>query len=129
MRSNLKAARLRKGLSMQKLGALIGVSDTYYGTIEYGECRGKINLWLKLSKVLGEPIPYLMEAGEFEGKQLRRLRLEKGMTQREVAAYCGIVQDTYRAIENGLRTSKPEIWAKLSELFKTPIDYESNKQE
>lgn len=48
---------------------------------------------------------------------LRQCRIEKGMTQKEVAIYLGISERGYKFIEYGERTGNFEIWDKLEDLF------------
>lgn len=48
---------------------------------------------------------------------LKRCRIEKGMTQKEMANYLGISERGYKFIEYGERTGNFEIWDKLEDLF------------
>ena len=45
MRSNLKAARISKGMTQAAVAAHIFVTVRYYKKIEYGEALGAIDLW------------------------------------------------------------------------------------
>lgn len=48
-------------------------------------------------------------------ENLKRCRVEKGMTQKEVAKYLGISERGYKFIEYGERTGNFEIWDKLED--------------
>lgn len=49
----LKSEREKQGLSLKRLGALVGVSGQYIRTIEQGTARPSAALCGKLAKVLG----------------------------------------------------------------------------
>ena len=53
---------------------------------------------------------------------LKAKRLEKGMTQNEVADRCGITQGAYSHYELGKRQPKPAMLAKLASVFECTID-------
>ena len=48
MRAILKKARLDKGLTQKQVAEYLGISETAYQRIEYGQRIGKINHWDKL---------------------------------------------------------------------------------
>lgn len=50
-------------------------------------------------------------------KTLKEARIAKGMTQKEVAEYLGVIERHYKAIEYGERLGSIEIWDKLEDLF------------
>lgn len=50
-------------------------------------------------------------------ENLRRARKEKGMTQKQVAEYLGIIEQHYQRIEYGTTVGKVELWDKLEDLF------------
>ncbi len=49
--------------------------------------------------------------------KLRQARLDKGMTQKQVAEYLEISERYYRFIEAGMRGGDFEIWDALEDLF------------
>ena len=55
--------------------------------------------------------------------RLKELRLEKGLSQEDVAQYLGITQQAYANYERGARQADYENLRKLSEIFGTTIDY------
>lgn len=48
---------------------------------------------------------------------LRRARLDKGMTQQQVADHLGISLRHYCRIESGTRTGDFQLWDELEDLF------------
>ena len=55
--------------------------------------------------------------------RLKEVRKASGLTQREVAAYVGVNQNTYSYWENGKTKIDSESIAKLAKLFNVSIDY------
>ena len=55
--------------------------------------------------------------------RLKKIRLEKGLTQLQVQMKTGIDQSDYSKIEQGLRYPTVEQLIILSELFGTSVDY------
>ena len=53
---------------------------------------------------------------------LKAKRIEKGMTQDEVAKACGITQCAYSYYEIGKRQPKPAMLRKLASIFECTID-------
>jgi transcriptional regulator with XRE-family HTH domain len=56
------------------------------------------------------------------GQKIRELRENAGLKQRELAYQLGIGEGFLSKVENDLKPLKREDLAKLSSLFKTPID-------
>lgn len=52
-------------------------------------------------------------------KKLRNARIERGLTQQQVADQIGISLVYYQKIEQGSRTGDFEIWDSLEDLFST----------
>lgn len=50
-------------------------------------------------------------------ENLRNARLEKGMTQKQVAEYLNVIERHYKAIEYGERLGSIDVWDKLEDLF------------
>lgn len=55
--------------------------------------------------------------------RLKEVRKASGLTQREVATYVGVNQNTYSYWENGKTKIDSESIAKLAKLFNVSIDY------
>lgn len=55
--------------------------------------------------------------------RLKRLREEKEVMQKEIAAYLNISASAYGFYEQGKRTPTPEILSKLANYFNVSVDY------
>lgn len=53
MRANLKQARTGKGMTQKQVAEYLGISETAYQKIEYGQMIGKIKHWDKLEDLFG----------------------------------------------------------------------------
>lgn len=60
-RINLEIARKTRQLSQKQLAEQAGISDRMYRYIERGEKYGSMQVWVKLSEILGKPIEFLIE--------------------------------------------------------------------
>lgn len=55
-------------------------------------------------------------------RRLKLARLKAGLTQAQVAECVGLVEYTYKQIEQGRGNGSKRVWEGLSELFQTPIE-------
>lgn len=53
MRENLKRARLAARMTQKQVAEYLGISETAYQKIEYGQMIGKIKHWDKLEDLFG----------------------------------------------------------------------------
>lgn len=56
-------------------------------------------------------------------RRLKQCRIEKGLTQREVAIYCDITEKAYQNYELMTREPKLEVLLKIADVFHVSIDY------
>ena len=58
MREWLKSARKEKNLTLKEVGAALGITESYYCSIENGERQKRLDLMVAsgLSKILGIPV-------------------------------------------------------------------------
>ena len=56
-------------------------------------------------------------------KNLRGIREDRDVKQREIAAYLNVSQNTYSQYENGVISLTDEILIKLSKYYQVSIDY------
>lgn len=61
------------------------------------------------------------EIMEFEN--IRSLRIDRGLTQRQVGNYLGISQNTYSQYEIGVLKYPVDVLIKLADLYQVSIDY------
>ena len=55
--------------------------------------------------------------------RLKDIREDRDLTQQEIASYLHIKQNTYSQYENGHRQIPIDLLIKLSEYYKTSVDY------
>lgn len=53
MRENLKAARLKKGMTQKQVAECLDIHERYYKALEGGERLGRIWMWDALEDLLG----------------------------------------------------------------------------
>lgn len=60
---------------------------------------------------------------EILARRLKQCRTEKGLTQREVAIYCGLTEKAYQNYELTTREPKLKILLRIADFFDVSIDY------
>ena len=56
-------------------------------------------------------------------KRLKQCRIEKGLTQNEVAIFCDIAEKTYQNYELKRREPKLEILLRIADFYQVSLDY------
>lgn len=59
MKNRLRKLRQRKGLTLKELGEKVGLKDNTISQYETGKREPKLETWIRLSKALQVPLPYL----------------------------------------------------------------------
>jgi transcriptional regulator with XRE-family HTH domain len=57
------------------------------------------------------------------GENIKKIRKEKNILQKEAAAAVGLNQSNYNKMENGHREPTVSVLQKLADLFGVPVDY------
>ncbi len=60
---------------------------------------------------------------EILAQRLKKCRLEKGLTQQQVAIYCDITEKAYQNYELMTRVPQLEILIKIADFYKVSLDY------
>lgn len=60
---------------------------------------------------------------EILAKRLRQCRLERGLTQLQVAVYCDITEKAYQNYELMTREPRIEILVRLADFYQVSLDY------
>lgn len=55
--------------------------------------------------------------------RIRALREDKDLTQQNLADYLNVADSTYGSYESGYRGIPSEVWSKLTDYYKTSVDY------
>ena len=80
---NLRRLRVRRGLSLERLAKLSGVSRAMLGQVELGQSAPSINVLWKISRALGLPFSALLTARSAGGTQVLRGAQAKRLTSRD----------------------------------------------
>lgn len=57
------------------------------------------------------------------GEKLKRIRIEKGMTQKEAAEYIHVTQASFSAYENGVQVPSMAVSIKIAIMFNVSLDW------
>ena len=82
---NLRRLRTKRGLSLERLSQLSGVSRAMLGQIELGQSAPTINVLWKISSALGVPFSGLISARQEGGLQVMRADAAKLLTSHDGA--------------------------------------------
>ena len=70
-----------------------------------------------------------MELEKIIAKNLKELRKQFGLTQKQVAEHLGVIYQTYQAYEIGTNIPPVKNLVKLAELYDVSLDYLVGKKE
>lgn len=115
----LRAAREAAGRSQQQLADLAGVSRGTIANAENGASSPRGVVAERLAAVL-ETTPEALGLSVPDEHPLARSRREAGVTQQELAAYCGVTRRAIIDLEAGRGNPKPVLLGKLVERFGRP---------
>jgi len=98
--SRLRQARVAKGMTINDLAAVAGLSAVTISNLEAGKTTAALLNLRKFSGLLGIPVAHL---GRFEslpentlGQRIEKARLYHGLTKRELACSVGVDEKTLR---------------------------------
>lgn len=75
------------------------------------------------SDILYCPWVIAMKIDPVKYERIRNCRIDRGLTQKEVAAYLNIKQNTYSQYETGTLNYPLDVIVKLARLYHTSVDY------
>ena len=58
-----------------------------------------------------------------ENERIRNLRVDRDLSQREVAEILHVAQNTYAQYELGVQTISTEAWMRLADFYETSVDF------
>ena len=130
----IKRRREELNLTQEKLAELLRVSWSAVSKWEIGERKPSYSCLKKLSKVLDVPVTYFFESSEnrekdvFNYEILKKLRIERNLTQKQLADLLNVTQQSIAYWESGKRFPRYKELLQLSEFFKVPVDAFFKKQ-
>jgi len=99
----LRQLRESRGLSLNELANKCGVSAAHLSELERAASGGSLKTWQALADVLGIKISFFFQETKKEsiGQKLRRLRISRNLTQKQLAALVGVSYSLVAQIESG----------------------------
>lgn len=126
---NLKRIRKEKGLTQKTLGKLCGMSEAMIRQYELGYRTPKSENLKKMATALGCPISdidetlFLIRRVPYFTNGLHELRLEHGLTQKELAKELHVEEQNISSWENGEREPYFHTIEKIADYFGTSLLY------
>ncbi len=128
----IRALRKNKGLSLDELGTLTGLSPTYISEVERGEKVASISALRSITEVFQIPISLFIgnkRKQSVVGQKLKNARLNRGMTQKELSVMTGLSTAMITHLENGKVQASLDSIEKISEALGISICYLILEQE
>ncbi|RQD69681.1 MAG: XRE family transcriptional regulator [Tindallia sp. MSAO_Bac2] len=128
----VRALRKNKGLNLEELGTLTGLSPTYISEVERGEKVASISALRAITEVFEIPISLFIgnkRKQSVVGQKLKNARMNRGMTQKELAELTGLSTAMITHLENGKVQASLDSIEKISESLGISICYLILEQE
>lgn len=115
----LRWYRYRHGLRQRDVADRIGIDrSTYSGYEEGGRSHYPIEIMARLAELFSVPVTELLdEFNQFlyygQGEQIKKMRMDKGMTQKEYAGWLGVPLGTLKRWERNKVTISKNTWEHL----------------
>lgn len=133
MPNRLKELRRSLGITQKELASSLGIAQPTLSGWETDRFQIDYDNLVKLADFFDTSIDYILGRSVDEQAtvhnssptvmRLKEVRKAAGLTQKEVAAYVGVNQNTYSYWENGKTRIDSDSITKLSKLFNVSVDY------
>lgn len=125
MNNRLRELRLSKNLTLKQVGEGVGLAANTISRYEISNREPSLEVWKKLADFFGVTVSYLL--GLSSRKQIknriRDVRIQKRMSQKELADKIQMTQQAISLYEQGIREPSLEIWQKLENCLDVSIPY------
>lgn len=125
MKNRLRELRLSKNLTLKQVGEGVGLAANTISRYEISNREPGLEVWKKLADFFGVTVSYLL--GLSSRKQIknriRDVRIQKRMSQKELADRIQMTQQAISLYEQGIREPSLEIWQKLENCLDVSIPY------
>ena len=134
--TNIKKARLNKGISQQRLASLLNVAQTSVSSWESGKHTPTKEKLILLYRILDTNVDYLLDISNNPTRittfnqnvgnsqiNIKKARLNKNISQKELAIILNVAQPTISAWEAGKKTPSKENFKILCQILDTTSDY------
>ena len=128
--NRIRELRKKHKISMKELGQYVGVAESTISLYETEKRQPDNSVLIKIADYFNVSIDYLLGRDNIKNKpffenikQLKTLRKQKGLLQKDVASFLGIDRTTYVKYESVLCEPDNKTLIKLAELFSVSVDY------
>ena len=121
--TRLKGLRKNANLTQIELAKIFNIANGTVGNWESGNRQPDYAMLQKIADFFNVSIDYLIGGYKGENMNLKKLRLEKGLNQEDVAKYLGVTQQAYANYERGARQPDYAMLQKIADFFNVSIDY------
>lgn len=125
MNNRLKELRLSKNLTLKQVGEGVGLAANTISRYEISNREPSLEIWKKLADFFGVTVSYLL--GLSSRKQMknriRDVRIQKRMSQKELANKMQMTQQAVSLYEQGIREPSLEIWQKMGNCLDVSVPY------
>ncbi len=118
---NIKNARIKKGLSQQELGDLLGITQSAVGQLENNKTSPKIDTLNRVANALDVPLSILVAEESF-GNKIKNARLSANLTAVQLAKLCDTTLRAINNIENNNASPSYSLFIKLISALNIPFD-------
>lgn len=128
--------RVDNDLSQKKMSDILGMSEDVYSNQENGRSNMSVDTAVRFANYFGVSLDYLLGIGHDKllkcaitydgfgtGSRLKKIRLDKKLSQEQISSLVNIPQRTYSSYEHGDRTIPLEFLFNFSVIFNVSIDY------
>ncbi len=128
--------RVDNDLSQKKMSYILGISEDIYSNQENGRSNMSVDTAVRFANYFGVSLDYLLGISNvrnlkcniaYNGLEtsfrLKKVRLDKKISQEQISSLLNIPQRTYSSYEHGDRTIPLEFLFNFSINFKVSIDY------
>lgn len=121
--NRIKELRTCLGISQEKLGEEVGVSQQTINNYEKGLREPKLKMWEKLADFYGVSTEYLMGLSKASvGQRINQLRVSHSITQVELAKAISVSAQLISKYEKDERYPKIDKLKKLADYFEVPLN-------
>lgn len=125
MNNRLRELRLSKNLTLKQVGEGVGLAANTISRYEISNREPSLEVWKKLADFFGVTVSYLL--GLSSRKQMknriRDVRIQKRMSQKELANKMQMTQQAVSLYEQGIREPSLEIWQKMGNCLDVSVPY------
>lgn len=125
MNNRLRELRLSKNLTLKQVGEGVGLAANTISRYEISNREPSLEVWKKLADFFGVTVSYLL--GLSSRKQMknriRDVRIQKRMSQKELANKMQMTQQAVSLYEQGIREPSLEIWQKMGNCLDVSVLY------